>query len=93
MTIAVTGATGGLGGRVASELATRGVKTRLIVRDPARAPQLPGAEVAVAAYEDSDAMARALAGTSTLFLVSGHEDPDREMIHSKCVESVRLAGI
>ena len=60
MTIAVTGATGGLGGRVARELAERGVRQRLIVRDPARAPQLPGADIAVASYQDSEAMARAL---------------------------------
>ena len=93
MTIAVTGATGGLGGRVASELARRGVEQRLIVRDPARAPRLPGAEVAVAAYEDSEAMARALAGTSTLFLVSGPEDPDRTRLHRKAVEGARLAGV
>src|SRR5450759_2716208 len=93
MTIAVTGATGGLGGRVARELAARGVGQRLIVRDLARAPQLPGADVAGAAYEDSEAMARALEGTSTLFLVSGHEDPDRISLHRKAVEGARLAGV
>ncbi len=93
MTIAVTGASGGLGGRVARELSTRGVEQRLIVRDPARAPQLPGADVAVAAYEDSDAMARALEGASTLFLVSGHEDPDRVSLHRRAIEGARLAGV
>jgi len=93
MTISVTGATGGLGGRVARELSARGVQQRLIVRDPARAPQLPGAEVAIASYEDSEAMARALDGTSTLFLVSGHEDPDRVSLHRKAIEGARLAGI
>lgn len=93
MTISVTGATGSLGGRVARELSARGVQQRLIVRDPARAPQLPGAEVATASYEDSDAMARALDGTSTLFLVSGHEDPDRVSLHRKAVEGARLAGV
>lgn len=64
MTIAVTGASGGLGGRVARELSARGLPQRLIVRDPARAPQLPGAEVATASYEDPEAMARALDGMS-----------------------------
>ena len=93
MTIAVTGATGELGGRVARELAERGVHQRLIVRDPARAPHLPGADVAAAAYEDSEAMARALDGTSTLFLVSGHEDPDRISLHRKAIEGARLAGV
>ena len=93
MTISVTGAAGGLGGRVARELSARGVEQRLIVRDPARAPQLPGAEVAMASYEDSEEMARALDGTNTLFLVSGHEDPDRVSLHRKAVEGARLAGV
>lgn len=93
MTIAVTGSTGILGGRVVRELAERGVEQRLIVRDPARAPALSGADVAVAAYEDSEAMARALDGTNTLFLVSGHEDPDRISLHRKAIEGARLAGV
>jgi uncharacterized protein YbjT (DUF2867 family) len=93
LTVAVTGATGNLGRRVASELSSRGVQQRLIVRDPARAPQLPGAEVAVASYEDSEAMARALDGTDTLFLVSGHEDLDRVSLHRRAVEGARLAGV
>jgi uncharacterized protein YbjT (DUF2867 family) len=93
MTIAVTGATGELGGRVARELAARGVEQRLIVRDPARAPQLPGAVVARSTYEDSEAMALALDGTSTMFLVSGHENPDRVALHRKAIEGARLAGV
>lgn len=93
MTIAVTGATGDLGGRVARELAARGVGQRLIVRDPAAAPVLPGAEVAVAAYEDSEAMAKALDGMGTLLLVSGPEDRDRVALHRKAVQGARLAGI
>lgn len=93
MSIAVTGATGDLGRRVAIELASRGVQQRLIVRDPARVPQLPGVQTAVAPYEDSEAMARALEGTNTLFLVSAHEDPDRISVHRKAVEGARLAGV
>jgi uncharacterized protein YbjT (DUF2867 family) len=93
VTIAVAGATGDLGGRVARELSARGVEQRLVVRDPARAPRLPGAEVAVAAYQDSEAMAKALDGVGTLFLVSGHEDPDRISLHRKAVEGARLAGV
>ena len=38
-------------------------------------------------------MARALEGTTTLFLVSGHEDPDRVSLHRKALEGARLAGI
>ena len=93
MTIAVTGASGDLGGRVARELATRGVEQRLIVSDLAAAPQLPGADVAVAEYEDSEAMAKALEGMGTLFLVSGHEGPERVSLHRKAIEGARLAGV
>jgi NAD(P)H dehydrogenase (quinone) len=46
--IAVTGASGELGGRVAARLAGRGMAQRLVVRDRARAPDLERAEVAVA---------------------------------------------
>lgn len=71
---AVTGSTGEIGRRVAEGLARRGLEQRLIVRDPARAPQLPGAEVAgVTSYGDARAMGRALSGVETLFLVSGHD--------------------
>jgi NAD(P)H dehydrogenase (quinone) len=93
VSIAVTGATGDLGGRVARELAARGLEQRLIVRDPARAPHLPGAQVAVARYQDSEAMAKALDGIGTLLLVSGHEDPDRISLHRSAIEGARLAGV
>ena len=93
MTSAVTGATGDLGGRVARELSARGVEQRLIVRDPDRAPRLPGADIATASYEDSEAMARALDGMGTLLLVSGHENPDRISLHRKAIDGARLAGV
>jgi uncharacterized protein YbjT (DUF2867 family) len=93
MTIAVTGASGNLGGRVARELAVRGVQQRLIVRDATRAPKLPGTETAVASYEDTEAMAKALTGASVLFLVSGHENPERISVHRSAIEGARLAGV
>jgi NAD(P)H dehydrogenase (quinone) len=72
--IAVTGATGQIGGRVASRLSGLGVKQRLIVRDSARAPHLPGAEIVQASsYADAAAMGRALTGIETLFLVSARD--------------------
>jgi NAD(P)H dehydrogenase (quinone) len=72
--LAVTGASGQLGGRVASRLAELGLAQRLIVRDSARAPILPGAEVVEASsYGDAAAMIRALTGVQTLFLVSARD--------------------
>jgi uncharacterized protein YbjT (DUF2867 family) len=84
--IAVTGATGQLGGRVAVRLAERGAAIRMIVRDPARAPRLEGAEVALSpGYHDGEAMTAALRGTETLFLVSGRESPTRLEEHKSAV--------
>jgi NAD(P)H dehydrogenase (quinone) len=92
-TLAVTGATGELGGRVARRLAGRGVAQRLVVRDPARAPELPGAEVAQATYGDGEAMRRALDGVATLLLVSASEDPDRVRLHTTAVDAAVAAGV
>jgi NAD(P)H dehydrogenase (quinone) len=92
-TIAVTGATGGLGGRVARRLAGRGVAQRLVVRDPARAPELAGAEVATGSYDDGEALRRALDGTRTLFMVSASEAPDRRRLHATVVDAAVAAGV
>ena len=92
--IGVTGATGGLGGRVARHLADRGLEQRLIVRDASRAPSLPGAEVAEASdYGDGEAMRRALAGVGTLLLVSAGEHPDRVSLHRSAVDAAAAAGV
>src|SRR3954468_12337083 len=93
--IGVAGATGGLGSRVAAGLAERGVEQRLIVRDPARAPSHPGAEVVQAAgYDDSEAMRRAFDGVDVLFLPSAGEHPDRvNALHRPAVEAAVAAGV
>ena len=92
--IAVCGATGELGGRVAARLSERGERIRLIVRDPARAPELDGAEVAIAAgYHDTDEMTAALRGADTVFLVSGRESPNRLDEHKSAVDALVRAGV
>src|SRR5215213_9202851 len=91
--IAVTGATGGLGGRVARRLAERGVGQRLVVRDPGRAPELAGAEVAAGGYDDPDGLRRAFEGAATLFMVSASEDPDRLRLHANVVDAAVGAGV
>jgi NAD(P)H dehydrogenase (quinone) len=71
---AVTGGGGELGSRAASGLARLGLPQRLIVRDLARAPHLPGAEaIQVSSYGDEAGMMRALSGVSKLFLVSARD--------------------
>jgi NAD(P)H dehydrogenase (quinone) len=92
--IAVTGPTGVVGGRVARRLAHLGVALRLVVRDPARAPELPGAEVRVSsAYGAGEEMRAALAGVATLFLVPAHESADRVAQHRTAVDAAVAAGV
>lgn len=91
--IAVTGATGQLGSRVARLLADRGVPQRLIVRDPSRAPELAGAETAAASFEDEAALRTALTGVQTLFMVSAHESRDRMPLHRSVVRAAAEAGV
>src|SRR5690349_21320419 len=76
-TLAVTGSTGQLGGRIARRLAAAGVSQRLLVRDPARAPQLPEATVSQAEYADAEAVRAALSGVRTALMVSASESLDR----------------
>jgi NAD(P)H dehydrogenase (quinone) len=91
--IAVTGVTGGLGGRVARRLASRGVAQRLVVRDPGRAPALDGAEVVTGSYDDPDGLRRAFQGATTLFMVSASEDPDRLTLHGNVVDAAVAARV
>ena len=91
--IAVTGATGQLGGRVARQLAAAGVAQRLVVRDPSRAPELTGAEAVAAAYGDGAAMRAALTGVSTLLMVSAAEAQDRVSLHRSTVDAAVEAGV
>jgi NAD(P)H dehydrogenase (quinone) len=91
--IAVTGATGGLGGRVARRLAERGVGQRLVVRNLGRAPELAGAEAAAASYDDPERLRRAFQGARTLLMVSASEDPDRLRLHANVVDAAAGAGV
>ena len=92
--VAVTGATGEVGGRVARRLAERGLKQRLVVRDPSRAPELEGAEVKrISNYEAHDEMEEALRGAETLFLASGEEARNRVEQHKAAVDAAKAAGV
>jgi NAD(P)H dehydrogenase (quinone) len=91
--IVVSGATGRLGGRVAARLAEAGVEQRLLVRDRARAPELPGAEVAEAEFSDGEAVRKALAGVETVLMVSASETPDRVDRHRAFVDAAVAAGV
>lgn len=90
--IAVTGATGQLGGRVARLLAARGTAQQLLVRDPARAPELPGATVGRAGFADGDAVRYALDGVPVVLMVSATESRDRVDQHRAFVDAAAAAG-
>jgi uncharacterized protein YbjT (DUF2867 family) len=91
--LAVTGSSGQLGGRIARRLAAAGVPQRLVVRDPARAPELAGSTVAVASYDDAAAVRAALAGTPVVLMVSAAEHPDRLGQHRTFVDAAAEAGV
>src|SRR5438876_8076090 len=90
--IGVTGSTGQLGGRVATRLATLGLAQRLLVRDLARAPQLPGAEIIQASYENGPSTRVALSGIQILFFVSGY-GPTRLEQHYSAIDAAIAAGV
>lgn len=91
--VGVTGATGNIGGRVARAFAVDGVSQRLVVRDPARAPSLPGVEVARASYADLEGVRRALAGCQTVLMVSASESATRLDEHRTFVDAAAEAGV
>ena len=91
--VAVTGATGLLGGRVARRLSAAGVAQRLLVRDPRRAPALPHSEVVRASYDDDDAVTAALRGVPLVLMVSASETPDRVRQHTTFVDAAVAAGV
>ncbi|MFF7245458.1 NAD(P)H-binding protein [Embleya sp. NPDC008237] len=92
--IAVTGASGQIGGRVARRLAEAGTAQRLVGRDPSRLPEFDGAVHAPpASYGDAAAMRRALEGADTLFLVSARESADRVREHICAVDAAVAVGV
>ncbi|HEX3331763.1 MAG TPA: SDR family oxidoreductase [Gaiellales bacterium] len=92
--LVVTGSTGHVGRLVAGELATRGMRQRLLVRDPLRAPDIAGAEIAMADYGDPQSIADALEPDDRVFMVSVHEGPDQRVPHHRAfIEAAASAGV
>lgn len=91
--VGVTGSSGHLGGAVARELAGHGIPMRLVCRDAGRAPRLPGAQVAVAAYGDSSEAVNALRGVSTLLMVSATESAARLAEHLGFLDAAAQAKV
>ena len=87
--LAITGATGAIGGLVARAIAPE-ASLRLLVRDPDRAPGLDGCVVVRSSYDRPD---DSLAGVETLFMVSASESADRLAQHLEFVDAAAAAGV
>jgi len=74
MTIAVVGATGNTGRAVVKELRALGQNPVCVVRNAGKAREVLGADAktAIAELTDMAALERALAGTESVFVVTGH---------------------
>ncbi|MFC5816641.1 SDR family oxidoreductase [Nonomuraea harbinensis] len=93
MRIAVTGATGHIGGGVARRLAGARSEQLLLVRDANRAPRLPGVEVAEAEFGDREKVCGALRGVDVVLMVSASESADRLERHFVFVDAAAEAGV
>ncbi|MDX1880925.1 MULTISPECIES: SDR family oxidoreductase [Mycobacteriaceae] len=98
MTIAITGATGHLGGLVVDALLDQGLSADdlvAVVRTPSKAARLAerGVEVREASYTDSGALEKALYGVDKLLLVSGSEIGQRAAQHANVIARAKAAGV
>ncbi|MFG3520387.1 SDR family oxidoreductase [Nocardia nova] len=96
MTVAVTGASGQLGRLVVEALSNRNAGPVVaVVRDPAKVADLAerGVQVRQAAYDDPEALDRALAGVDRVLLVSGNEFGARVDQHTTVVRAAERAGV
>ncbi len=77
-----------------SQSSTRRRMTWTVVRNPARAPRPPGAEVRRASdYGAADEMRAALHGADTLFLMPAAEASNRVRRHTTAIDAAVAAGV
>ena len=96
-TLAVTGASGHLGGLVADRLLAHPSAPTVValVRDAGKAAALAqkGADVREADYADPQALETALAGVDTLLLVSSNAVGQRFAQHQNVIDAAVRAGV
>lgn len=98
MRIAVTGATGSLGGHVVDRLLNKGVAASdivAIVRNEEKAADLKarGIALGVATFEDEGALTAALEGVDRLVFISGSEVGQRVAQHTNVINAAKAAGV
>lgn len=91
--LAITGASGNVGGTTARLLSERGLPLRLLANTPSRAPKLPGAVAVKCSYEDTLTTRVALEGVDVLFMVSAPESEDRLAKHIAFVDAAAASGV
>jgi uncharacterized protein YbjT (DUF2867 family) len=94
--ILVTGAAGKTGKAVVKALATRGATVRALVRRPENAVALEAlgaAEVIIASFEDSAALARAAAGARAIYHICPNVSRDEEAFARTMVAAARAQGV
>ena len=95
MTIAITAASGQLGGAVARKLTamTQGDPVIGLARTPEKARGL-GIEIRPGDYARPDRLEASLTGVDALLLVSGMDAPDeRVQLHRNVIEAARASGV
>jgi uncharacterized protein YbjT (DUF2867 family) len=92
--IVVTGASGKVGRLIAQRLSAEGRPATLLVRDPARAPQLDGATVVKADFGDAARIREVLSPGDRVFMVSVHEGVERRVaLHRSFVQAAAAAEV
>ena len=91
--IVVTGATGTVGSEVVRQLNAAGQKVRALVRDPAKAEKLKGANVEIAKGDltQPETVRAALQGAAKLFLM--YTRANLPAVEAKVVEEAKKAGV
>lgn len=92
MNILITGATGQVGGATVRNLTRAGVRVRALVRDPARATGLAGAEIVTGSFEDGAALDAALDGIDVM-LLTGRDSPDAVSLQRHVLEHVERSAV
>jgi len=90
--ILVTGGTGMVGGDIVRMLSQQGVAARALVRNPQKAPKLPGITWVTGDLSKPETLPAAFDGADTLFLVSSIGEDTVALQHNGIV-AARDAGI
>lgn len=92
MKILITGATGQVGGATARRLIAANAQVRVLVRDPARAVGLDGAEIVCGSFEDGATLDEALHGVDVM-LLTGRDSPDTVSLQRHVLEHVERSEV